>query len=183
MNLYLRLIWLTIMRVLTIRMRQAVSILDEYSLKFRVLPFDCDINLHLTNARYLSFGDLARIDMMFKAKIMKVFLRRGWLPVVNAQSVVYAKPVKPFSTIEFRSKLLGWDEKYLYFEHQCFSGDALCTILLVRGVFLRGRRVIAPKELLNEIGADIESPELMPKVQKWRELLNEKKLESQREAV
>ncbi len=36
--------------------------LDVFHTRFRVLPWDCDLNLHLTNTRYPAWLDLARTE-------------------------------------------------------------------------------------------------------------------------
>lgn len=43
------------------------DILKEKKLSFRVGPTDIDYNLHLNNAKYLSFMDLGRFDLTFKS--------------------------------------------------------------------------------------------------------------------
>ncbi|MEC8207268.1 MAG: thioesterase, partial [Pseudomonadota bacterium] len=51
MNLYFRLI-LLFFKIK--RNRDYQGLLDTIDIEFRALPTDCDINLHLTNSRYLA---------------------------------------------------------------------------------------------------------------------------------
>ena len=46
-----------------------------FKLNFRVMPTDCDLNMHMTNARYFSFMDLGRVDVMLKTAIRHGFSR------------------------------------------------------------------------------------------------------------
>jgi len=67
MNLYLRLL-LIIIKIK--RLRLCIEPEGTSRISFRVWPHDCDLNLHLTNSRYLAFMDLAR----------------KWMPAENATS-------------------------------------------------------------------------------------------------
>lgn len=150
----------------------------DFVIKLRALPFDCDANMHLTNSRYFSFGDLGRIDMMLKTKLGSVALKKRWLGVVNAQSVTYIRPIKPMAKVELHSKLLGWDEKYWYFEHRFIGNNTLYATILVRGVFLKGKKPVPMSELLSLVDHDHPSPELPMRVTHWKQLLSTKKQES-----
>ena len=66
MNLYFRIILVLIKSFFA----KKISPLTSSTLSFRALPFDCDINLHLTNARYLSFMDLGRTYYVGQLKMI-----------------------------------------------------------------------------------------------------------------
>ena len=176
MNHYFRLIFMFIRHWFSGQTTYAPT--GDFMIKLTALPFDCDANMHLTNSRYLSFGDLGRIDMMLKTKLAGLTLKKGWLGVVNAQTVSYIRAIKPLSRIELHSKLLGWDEKYWYFEHRFVANNTLYASILVRGVFIKGKQVIPMQELLALIGHHQASPELPRRVSHWKELLSIKKQES-----
>ncbi|WP_432454059.1 MULTISPECIES: acyl-CoA thioesterase [unclassified Agarivorans] len=176
MNLYFRLFSLLFRHWFS--SKSAASVSEDFVISLRALPFDCDANMHLTNSRYLAFGDLGRIDMMLKTGLAAASLKQRWLGVVNAQSITYIRPIKPLSKLELHSKLLGWDEKYWYFEHRFIGQDTLYASILVRGVFIRGKSVITMTDLLHLIGDTQPSPELPLRVIHWKQLLSTKKQES-----
>ena len=60
MNLYFR-FWLILWQSLRAK---AQNLLAPSQLRFTVFPTDCDLNLHLTNSRYLSFMDLGRTHLL-----------------------------------------------------------------------------------------------------------------------
>ena len=60
MNLYLRLLFL-LFRLIGLPRKGP---LEESRVAFRVLPTDCDINLHMNNGRYLSFMNLGRLHLV-----------------------------------------------------------------------------------------------------------------------
>ena len=170
MNLYFRLL-LVLMKSLFASRREA---LDESRSSYRAWPFDCDINLHLTNARYFALCDLSRIYFMGQAGVLLKALKRKWLPIVQAQEVRYFKPINPFQRFEVVSKLTYWDDKYWYIEHKFVVGEKLCAILQVRGVFACGRTIISFNELLALSGSIVESPEKPDNVQFWHNLIDSK---------
>ncbi|MDO6684447.1 MULTISPECIES: acyl-CoA thioesterase [unclassified Agarivorans] len=176
MNHYFRLLSMFIRHWLGSKTHQNPT--DDFVISLRALPLDCDANMHLTNSRYFSFGDLGRIDMMLKTKLGSVALQKRWLGVVNAQSVTYIRPIKPMSKIELHSKLLGWDEKYWYFEHRFIANRTLYASILVRGVFLKGKKPVPMSELLGLVDYTEASPELPLRVIHWKQLLSTKKQES-----
>ena len=47
---------------------------------FRVWPTDLDINLHMTNSRYLAMMDMARINMMLRTGLWQWIRREKSLP-------------------------------------------------------------------------------------------------------
>jgi len=108
---------------------------------FGVWPFDCDINFHLTNARYFALCDLSRIYYMGQVGVLLNMIKRKWLPVAQAQEITYLKPIKPFQRFEVLTRFSYWDNKYWYTEHKFIAGDLLCAVLQVRGVFVHGKKV------------------------------------------
>lgn len=92
MNLYFRLL-LLFYRIKRNKLYQ--PLLDEVEIDFRALPSDCDINLHLTNSRYLAFMDLARTWMTERLGLFSVVMKRRWFPIVNATAITYIKDIKP----------------------------------------------------------------------------------------
>ena len=113
MNLYLRLLWLLW------RMRSVVrrGLFEESRVAFRVWPNDCDLNLHMNNGRYLTFMDLGRTHLMGQAGMLKEMLRRRWLPVLAAAEITFIRSLAPFERFELVTRLVTWDEKYVYLEH------------------------------------------------------------------
>ena len=101
MNLYFRLMLVLLKSLFASR----AEVLDASRTSFRVWPFDCDINLHLTNARYFALCDLSRIYYMGQVGVLIKAIKRKWLPVVQAQEISYFKPINPFQRFDVLSRL------------------------------------------------------------------------------
>ena len=171
MNLYFRLLLV----LLKSKFASKIGLLDESRLKYRVWPLDCDINLHLTNARYFALCDLSRIYYMGQVGVLFNLIKRRWLPVAQAQEISYFKPINPFQQFEIITRFTHWDDKYWYTEHKFFAADKLCAVLQVRGVFVHGRKVLPFSDVLALVGEEIEAPDKPAMVEHWQRLIESKK--------
>ena len=172
MNLYFRLFWLFFWRI---HHCDRIKFSETSKLSFTVLPFDCDINLHMTNSRYPAFMDLARTYMISEVGVMKKFLKLKWMPIVNASELTFFREIKPFEKFEIETKMVGWDEKYYYIEHRFITARGLHCIAHVRGVFVCKGKQVPIKDLVREAGHIGDDPEMPSEVVKWIEFLQEKK--------
>jgi len=152
------------------RFRRRIGILDEARVRFTCLPNDCDLNFHLNAGRYLSFMDASRVELVARMRLFRKIIDRGWRPI-NAGSVVrFRRSVLPFQRFDVRSRVLGWDEKWLYFEHVVEVGGQVCAIGNARGLFRGPEGNVSPRELLALAGQpDLQSPALPEFVLRWRD--------------
>lgn len=171
MNLYFRLL-LVLFKCL---FASCIRVLDESRLIFRVWPFDCDINFHLTNARYLALCDLSRIYYMGQVGVLAKLLKRKWLPVVQSQEISYFKSINPFQRIEVLTSLTYWNDKYWYTEHKFIAADRVCAVVQVRGVFMHGRKVVSMHDVVALTDEDVKVPDKPKNVESWQKLIMTKK--------
>lgn len=172
MNLYFRLLSLFLWRM---RHTKKIDFLGTSCITYRVLPTDCDINGHLTNARYPAFMDLARTYMLAEMGLLKRFLKLRWLPIVNAAEFTYIRDIKPFQKFELQTKLVGWDEKYFYIEQRFISARGLHAIAHVRGVFICKGKQVPVDKLVSYAGFQGEMPQMPAEIIKWKAFLQLKK--------
>ena len=171
MNLYLRFLLLLISMPFLKKSKDL-----KWMEPFRVWPQDIDINLHLTNARYFSFADLARTYALARFGILRQMVKKGWLPVVNAEEITFFRPIAPFARLELRTELVYWDEKYFYMQHEYWSKGKICAKALIRGVFYNKKHgVISLDRVLALAGITDLHFEEPDTVHTWKAHLNEKK--------
>ncbi len=172
MNLYFRLI-MVLLKSMFVRQ---IGLLDESRSRYRAWPFDCDINFHLTNARYSALCDLSRIYFMGQVGVLFNMIKRKWLPVVQAQEISYFRPIKPFQRFEVSTRFSHWDDKYWYTEHKFFAVDRLCAVLQVRGVLVHGKKILSMRDVfLDLVGDDVEAPDKPVDVEHWQKLIESKR--------
>ena len=152
-----------------------IGILDESRSWFRVWPFDCDINVHLTNARYFALADIGRIYYLGQVGVLYDMIKRNWLPISQAQEISYFKSINPFQRFEVLTCFTHWDEKYWYTEHKFIAGGQLCAVLQVRGVIVHGKKIIPMHDVVALAGEDVEVPYKPVNVEYWQRLIDAKK--------
>lgn len=143
MNLWLRLIGI----LLAARGAPRCDPTEPSRLDFRVMPTDLDVNLHMTNSRYLAFMDLGRLNLILRSGLWGLLRSEGWAPVIGGCMVRFRRPLAPFQRFELSTRIEGWDDKWLYIEHRITSADGLACLAMVRGAFLRRGKVVPPAEV------------------------------------
>ena len=135
-------------------------------LTFRVLPTDLDFNLHMNNSRYMAIMDVGRIDLLIRSHLFQETRKIKAMPVLSTAAMRYRISLQPFQRYELETRLVCWDEKWLYIEHRFIISDgpkagAVAAIGLVKGVFYigQGKGTVPTQQLLEMTGMHQESPE------------------------
>ena len=168
MNLIFRLIRVLIGALIKPRF----GVLDTSEVTFRVWPFDLDINMHMTNARYLSMMDLGRTDLLIRAGILPTVIRERWLPVVANTNIRFRRSLRPFQSFTLKTRLLCWDEKWFYMEQRIESGNGLHSSAIVRGLFRGPKGSVPSAALLAGANYDGVAPPFPPEAMQlveWEE--------------
>ena len=145
-------------------------------LRFRVLPTDVDINIHLTNGRYQAIADLGRMDLAIRSGLFRRVLREGWAPIVSFASVLFRRELRIWQRYELVSQIIYWDSEIQVFEHSYYpiggrnDGELAATILCVASMYDRkARRFVSPAETLDAIGWSDQSPPITPRISAFLE--------------
>lgn len=150
MNLYFRLIRLYFINFFR---KEKTDPFAATTIDFRVWPLDMDINLHMNNARYLSMMDLGRINHMSSCGLMRIILKRKWMPVVGKIDIRYVKPIDAFEKYTLTTEIIGQDEKYFDMKQTFTKGEHVAAVANVKGLFLtRKGKKITPEEVTKIMG-------------------------------
>ena len=166
MNLYFRLILVLLKSLFT----KKIAALAPSEINFRVLPFDCDLNLHLTNSRYASFLDLGRLYYIFQLKITRKILKQKWTPVLASSETTFIRQVKPFQKVTLRTQLLAWDEKYQYFYHRFTVNNQIVATTLAKTAAYKNGTAVPSDSIVRLSEENISSPPLPETIKLFREL-------------
>jgi acyl-CoA thioesterase FadM len=153
------------------RFRSRVGAFDSSVVRFTVMPWDCDLNIHLNAGRYVSFMDISRIEFMGRMRVFSKIIKRGWRPVAGGCVMRYRRSLLPFERFDLRTRVLGWDEKWYYMEHVAERNGAMCAVGVMR-LLIKGKDGNVPPSEVNKLTkeGDIPSPQLPEFVLRWREL-------------
>ena len=159
-----------LLTILKSRFRSKIGPLDSSVVRFTVLPHDCDLNIHLNAGRFVSFMDIARIELLARMRVLRSVLKKGWRPVVGGLVIRYRRSVQPFERFTIESRVVGWDDKWFYIEHVLNRHDgSMAATAYTRTLLRKSGGTVAPRELIELMGlAGTESPPLPPFVEQWR---------------
>lgn len=164
MNLLFRLLHV----LLFSRFRSKVEVLGECSTPFTVLPTDLDVLMHMNNGIYLSLQDLARMDYMIRAQALKKISARGWYPVVASEMIRFRRSLGLFKKFELRTRLISWDDRYIYMEHKFVSGNEVMALGMIRARFLSKQGgSVSPQELMQALDLDLKAPDFPVHLTEW----------------
>jgi acyl-CoA thioesterase FadM len=148
-----------------------IGLFDEAVLAFRVWPNDLDVNLHLTNSRYLRAMDLGRWDYGMRARLWLATARRRWFPLVGTATLRFRKGLAPFERYELRTRLVAWDEKWCWFEQRFAVGERDHAIARLKVLFRGPRGNVPTRELFAACGVSDPEPRPLPEwVRLWQQV-------------
>ncbi|MBW3570612.1 MAG: thioesterase family protein [Gemmatimonadetes bacterium] len=165
MNLIFRLL-LVILRA---RRGPRLGPLDESVIQARVLPTDLDLNLHLNNGRALTLMDLGRVDLMLRIGVVGELRRRRWNPVVASLTIRYRRALRLGERFAIHTRLLCWDERWLYLEQRFTRGGDEVARALVRAAFVGPAGRVAPQQLVDASPWSLAPPPVPEGVRRWME--------------
>lgn len=148
---------------------------DEVARDCRVGLTDIDLNLHLNNAKYLKYMDLARLENLLSTGMMWRFLRERVNPIITNTEISYIRELRTWQPFSVSAQFLGFDEKYLYFEQRFMSDGKLCTHAFTRFACVHKGRAQPAMPTLERLGVHEASPALPEPVLAWKEMLDAKK--------
>lgn len=164
MHLLLR----TLILLLRSSRRPPLTVWDSSSLPLQVLPTDIDIAMHVNNGMYLSLMDLGRFDLMVRSGVWKRMRRRGWGPVVAAETITFRKSVQLWQRYTIETRIIGLDAKAIFFEQRMVSdGEIYARAYIATRLVTKGGPV-SQEDILREFGeppADLVLPEW---IHQWR---------------
>lgn len=163
MNLWFRLIYIVLAGLL----RERVAWDAVTTVSFRVWPTDLDINMHMTNSRYLALMDLGRTNLIFQSGLMAFLRREKLAPVIAGSLVRFRRPLKLFEKITLTTQVIGWDAKWIFIDQRVMRGGELACQAMVKAVFLSKAGSVAPELLAKGLGQHPVSPLLPGWIKDW----------------
>ena len=148
---------------------------DTVSRSFRVGLRHIDLNFHINNAKYLIFMEKGRWDHTIQTNTFKLLLKNKLNFIVAGVEVGYIREIKLFKKFQVETTYLGWDEKYFYLEQKCVADGKLYNYSLVKAVFTRRGKVMAPEQVLNLLPAEQRPNQLPEHMQQWKALTSAKR--------
>ena len=138
-----------------------VGLLDQTVLRFRVWITDQDMFMHMTNSRYLSFGDLGTINYILRTGSWSQLRKRGWFPVICGQTMVISRMLSFPQKFELRSRVTGWDDSYVGLLHEFYAkGRKTAEVKVVAKFASTDRTPVTPAQMVELIDPGAVNPGL-----------------------
>jgi len=164
MSLFLRLLLL----LLTARFRPRCDLFQPARKRFIVWPPDLDVLLHVNNGVYLSMLDVARVDLLLRSGLASKLWRKGFYPVVAAETIRFRRSLQLFQAFEVETTVIAWDDKAFLLRHCFLRRDELVAEAIVRIRFLkRSGGTVSSRDVLELVGRAEASPPLPAWVEAW----------------
>lgn len=164
MNLYFRLL-----KVLALGLLYRGRDGGEVITRLRVWPGDLDVNLHVNNGRYLTLLDLGRMDLLMKSGMAGLMMKRRIWGVAAAVGIRFKRPLRPFQVFRIRTRVACWDEKWMYIIQTFEREDTIWAEAMVKVIFRKQGRTVAPADIMTWLGRDPQSPRFPESIQSWIE--------------
>jgi acyl-CoA thioesterase FadM len=141
------------------------------SSRFRVLPHDIDINLHLNNGRYLQIIDVNRMEFLLRIGVVKIVLDFRWKPILGSTTIQFRRELRLWEQAIATTRLVGWDSRWVYLEHRIETLDGQPVAIAMAKAGFRSKGAWVPTESVRA-ALPIPLPEMVlpPHVEAWREL-------------
>ena len=147
-----------------------LGLLDECTVALRVWPNDLDVNVHLTNSRYLLAMDLGRWDFGMRTGMGRQMVRRRWFPLVGSATLRFRKGLRPFQRYELRTRLVAWDDKWFWFEQRFCVGKSLYGVGRVKVLFRGPQGNVPTAEASAACGApEVPASRLPEAIRLWQQ--------------
>ena len=152
--------------------REAFDIEKEYRFHFRPGIGDIDVYPEVNNGRHFVFCDLARYDIAFRIGLFRYVRKNKYAFVIGGSTMRYRKRLAPFRKAIVRSKIVGFDDKFYYFQQTIEQkGEVKSSALIRAGIRFKGGS-LSPKKVMQDLGYELE-PFMEPWVRDWAEWDNE----------
>lgn len=163
-----------------LRIRPTLGVLDTFTSRFRVMPWDLDANVHMNNCNYLKYLEKARIEHhVHTPYLWAQHIRKTHSLIVNTE-ISYLKSLMPLQAFTVNTRVASWDDKYVFFEQRFESRGETYAIALIRLAMLQKGSRISPREVLDRFLKGKHLPPLPASAVKLNELVAAQREESQR---
>lgn len=143
---------------------------DTHCSRHMCLPWDIDPWMELNNGRTLTLFDLGRIPLATRTGLVKVLKENRWGLTVAGSTVRYRRRIRMFEVIDMRSRLVTWDERFIYIEQSMWKQDGeAANQVLIRGAITGKTGIVPPAKLIEAYGTPIARPTPPAWVQAWIE--------------
>ncbi len=133
----------------------------------RCWPWDLDVFAELNNGRTLTLYDLGRLPLAQRTGLVKPLLQKKWSLTMAGTAVRYRRRIRMFESFEMRSRLLGWDHRFMYIEQAMIVRGQAAGHIVYRSAVTDRTGIVPAPEIAEAIEPGLTSPPLPDWVAAW----------------
>ncbi|MGR3321899.1 MAG: acyl-CoA thioesterase [Pseudooceanicola sp.] len=138
----------------------------------RVLPWDLDTMRELNNGLTLTIYDMGRIPFAVRTGFWDALRADGMSFTIAGSALRYRKRITLWQKLEQRTRIAGWDERFLYFDQSLWTDPETCAGQGVfRSAVVRKGKMVGIEDavipLLDRPGIAAEKPVLPDWMAQW----------------
>lgn len=145
-----------------------IGLLDTHEIQTLCWPWDLDLWNELNNGRTLTLYDLGRVPMALRMGLVGKLRENGWGFTMAGSSVRYRRRVQIFARLTLKTRIVCWDDKFLYMEQSLWKSNGECASHgLMRTAIVGDGKMIPMAQAAAALGHDGPSPEAPDWVRAW----------------
>lgn len=145
----------------------ALSPTDTHECTVICWPWDIDPWRELNNGRTLTLYDLGRVPAGNRMGLSRALVKNRWGLAVAGGSVRYRKRVTVFQRITMKTRVIGWDDRFVYVEQSMWVKGTCTSHILLRTAVTSRKGTVPPDQVLAAMGPDLARPQLPAWAQAW----------------
>ncbi|OWU86231.1 thioeseterase [Oceanicola sp. 22II-s10i] len=131
---------------------------DTHVSHHRILPWDLDVMAELNNGLTLTIYDMGRIPFAVRTGVWDLFKANGMALTIAGSSVRYRRRLTLFERIEQRTRIAGWDSRFIYFDQSLWTDPETCAGQGVfRAAVVKNRKMVNIDEVVVPL---VDRPEI-----------------------
>ncbi len=147
-----------------------LSMFDTGSVSMRATLTDIDFAGHINNGMYFSIFDLGRFDLMFRSGVWDILRKKKWTPVVQCETITFRKSVELGKKFSQETRLLGLDEKCIYFEQRIVVDGEIYARAYIATRMTSKKGAVSNQEIMQAVGLEVPADRVVPQwLHDWRE--------------
>lgn len=159
-------------------MRDSVGLFETTRLRLIVLPHDLGFDGQATYGRCLALAELGWVDYLSRAGVLGLATKRGARLAVGGAVAKFRYGLTLFRRCELHTRLIGWDHRWVFTEHQFVFRGRHVGQVVTRCRFPSHEGALRPQELLDPLTMATNSPRLPDWVVNWSAVCDAQRLGS-----
>lgn len=130
-------------------------------------PWDLDVFLELNNGRTLTLFDMGRIPLAKRTGLLELLKQKRWGLTVAGSAVRYRRRVRMFDRIEMRSRVIGWDARFVYIEQIMIVRGSVTSQAVFRIAVTDASGIVPTERIAQTLAPEAPQPGLPDWVAAW----------------